>query len=60
MTLRAELARLGLTQGQAARLLGATDRTVRAWIAKDDPPKAVMFMVSRLSPEDEEVKEVKR
>lgn len=47
--LRAVLARLGLTQTGAARLLGVDGSTVRRWLtdkntARDIPPPAVAFL----------------
>jgi DNA-binding transcriptional regulator YiaG len=38
--LRARLARLGLSQTGAARLLGVDDRTMRRWLADSDTPGA--------------------
>ena len=48
---RAELERLALSQGGAARVLGVTDRTVRRWLAEEIPiPRAVGLLLPRLSP----------
>ena len=51
--LRTQLARLGLTQTGAARLLGVSDRTVRYWAAGEKPiPKSVEMLMERLTPDE--------
>jgi len=44
--LQAALERLGMTQAEAAKRLGVTDRTVRRWVAGDTRiPEAVTIVV---------------
>lgn len=48
--LRAELARLGLSQARAGNVLGADGRTVRRWAAGAVPiPRAVALLLPKLT-----------
>lgn len=46
--LRAQLARLGLTQTGAARLLGVNPRTVRRWLEDGDIPPPVVRLLGAM------------
>lgn len=51
--LRSELARLGISQVAAGRVLGVYERTIRRWAAGKAPiPRAVELLLERLTPEE--------
>ena len=51
--LRAELDRLGLSQGGLSRLVAVGDRTVRRWCTGDqEVPRSVDIMLDLLGPDD--------
>ena len=51
--LRAELARLGLSQRGLARLLDLSDRTIRRYCAgTEDVPRVVWLALSAITPRD--------
>lgn len=49
MQLRAAFAKLGLTQGEAAELLGSNARTVRRWLAGECGIPAAISILLRLT-----------